>query len=113
MESPKVARWYGPARTLALETKVTYDGHVRQPHNMDHCLRPLGKVHTNQLRRASERERLVAEGSTQLAHPWTFQDLRGLINKGEIDDKIMTQRQQQEEAQRSRITWEEQQRAHR
>jgi hypothetical protein len=26
----KVARWYGPARILAVETKVSHDGHVRQ-----------------------------------------------------------------------------------
>ena len=26
----------------------------------------------------------------QLTLPWTFQDLIGLINKGEFDDEIMT-----------------------
>ena len=28
----QISRWFGPARILGLETKVTYDGQVRQPH---------------------------------------------------------------------------------
>ena len=55
----------------------------------------------------------MAEGSTQLTHPWTFQDLSGLINKGEFDDEVMTYRQQLEDARKSRSSWEEQQRSHR
>ena len=108
----KVARWYGPARVLALETKVTYDGHVRQPHNIAWIIASgrLKKVHTNQLRHASERERLVAQGTTQLTLPWTFQDLTGLVNKGEYDDEIMTQRQLQADGKRFREAMEENQR---
>ena len=30
----RVARWYGPARILAMETKVSYYGHICQPHHV-------------------------------------------------------------------------------
>ena len=59
----------------------------------------LKKVHVNQLRRASERERerLVAQGTTQLTLPWTFLRSDWLDQlKGEYDS--MTDRQQREEA---------------
>ena len=109
----RVARWYGPARVLALETKVTYDGHVKQPHNIAWIVASgrLKRVHTNQLRYASDRERLVAEGSTTPSTmPWTFSDISGLINKGEYDDEIMTDRQQRADARKSRAIQEENQR---
>eukprot|EP00435_Cladocopium_sp_Y103_P024092 s1073_g5.t2 len=111
----KVARWYGPARVLAVETKVTYDGAVRQPHNVAWIIASgrLKKVHTNQLRYASEREQLIAQGTTQLTLPWTFQDLTPLINKGEYDDEIMTERQMRADAKKSKMDFEEQQRQQR
>ena len=30
----QISRWFGPARILGLETKVTYEGQVRQPHRL-------------------------------------------------------------------------------
>jgi len=105
----KVARWYGPARVLALETKMTYQGHVRQPSGIAWIIASgrLKKEACNQLRHASERERLVAEGTTQVTTPWTFQDLSGLISKGEYDDEILTEKQFRKEAQQVRRRWEE------
>ena len=110
----RAARWYGPGRVLAVETLVTYDGDTRQPGSCCWIIASgrLKKVHSNQLRHASDRERLIAEGSTQLVLPWTFQDLTGLINKGEYDDEVMTRRQQEAASKRARMDYEEQQRMH-
>ena len=110
----KVARWYGPARVLCLETRVTYHGQIRQPYNVAWIISAgrLKKVHTQQLRHASERERLIAEGSmTPSSMPWTFADLTGAINKGEFDDEIMSEKELRAEAKRQRIMQEERQRA--
>ena len=111
----RVARWYGPARVLALETKVTYDGHVRQPHSIAWIIASgrLKKVHCNQLRHSSPRERLVAEGTTQLTLPWTFQDMTHLISKGEYDDEIMLDKHMRADAKRFRHEHEELHRQHR
>ena len=110
-----MARWYGPARVLATETKVSYDGAVRQPHNVAWIIASgrLKKVHTNQLRFASEREQLIAQGTLQLTLPWTFQDLASLINKGEFDDEIMSERQLRADAKKTKMDFEEQQRQQR
>ena len=83
-----VARWYGPARVLALETKVTYDGHVRQPHKVAWIIASgrLKRVTCGQLRHASDREKIVAERTSPLATPWT--DLHLTINKGEYDEEV-------------------------
>lgn len=112
----RVARWYGPARVLATETKVSYDGAVRQPHNVAWIIasgRLKRAVHTNQLRFASEREQLITQGTLQLTLPWTFQDLVSLINKGEFDDEIMTERQLRADAKKTKMDFEEQQRQQR
>ena len=88
---------------------MTYQGHVRQPSGIAWIIASgrLKKVACNQLRHASERERLVAEGTTQVTTPWTFQDLSGLISKGEYDDEILTEKQFRKEAQQVRRRWEE------
>ena len=85
-----VARWYGPGRILALETKVTYDGFVRQPHRIAWIISAgrLKRVTTDQLRFASDREKIASENSNPLATPWTFQDLAKTINRGEFDEEV-------------------------
>ena len=104
----KVARWYGPARVLCLETRMTYQGQIRQPYNIAWII-SAGRL---KLRHASERERLIAEGSmTPSSMPWTFADLTGTINKGEFDDEIMSEKELRAEAKRQRIMQEERQRA--
>ena len=59
----------GPARILALETKVTFLGEIRQPHQLAWIISQgrLKRVHVLQLRHASEREKVIAESSTQRA----------------------------------------------
>lgn len=58
----KVARWYGPARVVVLETKMTYHGHVRQPSNIAWIIASgrLKMVAGNQVHHCSEPERFVA-----------------------------------------------------
>ena len=92
---------------------MTYDGHVRQPHHVAWLIAAgrLKKVHFNQMRHASERERLVAESTTQLTLPRTFQNLSRLINKGEYDDELLTDLQLREQAQAARRLLDEQERA--
>ena len=101
----RVARWYGPARVLALETRVTYDGDGRSPKQIAWIIASgrLKRVTSQQLRFASERERVVAESSSStLATPWTFGDLTSLINKGEFDDVTMTHKQMVRDTQKKR-----------
>ena len=87
----QIARWYGPARILGCETKVTYDGQVRQPHRLAWIVSQgrLKRVHTDQLRHASEREKLVNEEYHDvLATPWTFSDVTSILGKGSYDDIV-------------------------
>ena len=62
LDSPsmKVARFYGPARVLAAETKLQSDGLTRASTNIIWIIAgsKLKKAHSSQLRHASERERL-------------------------------------------------------
>ena len=92
----RVARWFGPARVLAMETKTSYEGQVRQAHAVAWIIASgrLKRVMANQLRFASDREKVIAETTTPLATPWTFQDLTNLISKGEFDDELITAKQQ-------------------
>ena len=85
-----VARWFGPARVLALETKVTYEGQVRQPHQIAWIIAAgrLKRVTVTQLRHASEREKVVAEHHPFLATPWTFGSLIKLLDKGTYDEEV-------------------------
>ena len=46
----------------------------------------LRKFHKDQLRHASERERLIAEESPAPVTPWTFNALEALIERGAFDD---------------------------
>eukprot|EP00435_Cladocopium_sp_Y103_P011911 s1821_g3.t1 len=87
----RVARWFGPARILGLETKVTYNGQVRQPHRLGWIISQgrLKRVHTDQLRHASMREKLTNEEFHDvLATPWTFSDVTSILDKGAYDDLV-------------------------
>ena len=87
----QISRWFGPARILGLETKVTYEGQVRQPHRMAWLISQgrLKRVHTDQLRHASKREKLTNEEFHDiLATPWTFTDVTSVLDKGTYDDLV-------------------------
>ena len=84
-----IARFYGPGRVLAAETRVDFEDGVRKAGAIVWavCNGRLKKFHHSQVRHASETERLVAEGSNAIAFPWTFASLADLLEKGSYDDE--------------------------
>ena len=93
VDKPRVniARFYGPARVLATETKSDLVDGVRKPSALIWaiCNGRLKKFHQSQVRHASETERLVAEGATGMAFPWTFSTLSDLLDRGSYDDETI------------------------
>ena len=83
----RMARWFGPARVLACETKA--DGGNRRPSAYVWAVAGgrLKKFHSTQLRHASEQERLIADATTIASMPWTFASLQKLMGKGVCDDE--------------------------
>ena len=84
----RVARWFGPGRVLAAETKVHEEGSRRLPSTSVWIISQgrLKKIHADQLRHASEREKLIAEATGTVTLPWTFSSLTELMKKGQYDD---------------------------
>ncbi|CAJ1438580.1 unnamed protein product [Effrenium voratum] len=84
----RVGRWFGPGRVLAAETRVREEGLYRSASSSIWIISQgrLKKVHRNQLRHASETERLIAENTDVAGMPWTFTQLVSQLNKGEFDD---------------------------
>jgi len=86
-------RWYGPGRVLATETRSDALGAERKPSNIVWIVTHgrLKRCSPDQLRHASERERLLAEGTDSPAASWTFHSLAQTLYKGEfeiLDDNI-------------------------
>ena len=69
-----IARFYGPARVLATETRVDHEDGIRKASAIIWaiCNGRLKKFQQSQVRHASETERLVSEGSIGAHFPWTF-----------------------------------------
>ena len=88
----RTARWYGPARVLACETKV--DGTSRRPSSMLWAIAAgrLKKFHASQVRHASESEKLVSQATSAPTFPWTFTSLTSLLQKGSYDDETKPKR---------------------
>ena len=84
----RISRWYGPGRVLACETRVQEEGTKRVAASTVWVISQwrLKKFHRDQLRHASERERLIAEQSPAPVMPWTFNALEALLQKGSFDD---------------------------
>ena len=83
----KHGRFLGPARVLATETRRDDDGQLR-PGSVVWCIRgkQLIKCCPEQLRRASERESLVEELSTDSRVPWTFTKVATEIGGNQFQD---------------------------
>ena len=83
----KHGRFLGPARVLATETRQDEDGLLR-PGSAVWCIRgkQLIKCCPEQLRRASEREALVEELSTDTKVPWTFTKVAEELGGNQFQD---------------------------
>ena len=84
----RIARWFGPARVLACETRVDDQGTSRMASSVVWLVNAgrLLKAHGDQLRHCSERESLIANASNMVAMPWTFSMLSSSLNKGAFED---------------------------
>ena len=82
----RIARWFGPARVLACETRATTSS--RSPSTTVWLVAGgrLLKTHCDQVRHASETELLIANASQTVAMPWTFNMVSNTLNKGAFED---------------------------
>ena len=76
------ARWYGPARVLACETKTEEGYRKPSQYVWAICSGRLKKFHATQLRHASPSERLTHEALRDITMPWTMTSLTRLLDKG-------------------------------
>ena len=88
-----LARWYGPARVLATETRNEDDPSTRKPGSVVWIVAGgrLKRCSPQQLRHCSEREKILAEASGAISTPWSFTSLLHLVEKGQFrrfDDHI-------------------------
>ncbi|CAE7201713.1 RE1, partial [Symbiodinium sp. KB8] len=81
------ARWYGPARVLASETKVEVGS--RKPSQVVWAISAgrLKKFRATQLRHASLGEKLTQEALRDVTMPWTMTSLTRLLDKGSYEDE--------------------------
>jgi hypothetical protein len=89
----KLWRWYGPGRVLATETRTDALGQERKPSHIVWIVTHgrLKRCSPEQLRHASEREKLLAEGADNPSTSWTFHSLSSTLYKGEyeiLDDMV-------------------------
>ncbi|OLP81054.1 Copia protein [Symbiodinium microadriaticum] len=84
------ARWYGPARVLACETKTEEGYRKPSQYVWAICSGRLKKFHATQLRHASPSERLTHEALRDITMPWTMTSLTRLLDKGSYDDETRT-----------------------
>ena len=92
VDRPRIrgARWYGPARVLACETKSEQSYRKPSQYIWAICGGRLKKFHATQLRHASPSERLTHEALRDITMPWTMTSLTRLLEKGSYDDETRT-----------------------
>lgn len=83
----KLWRWYGPGRVLASETRSDAYGCERRPTHVIWIVTHgrLKRCSPDQLRHASERERMIAENSQSPSTTWTFHSMAQTLVKGEFE----------------------------
>ena len=69
-----LARWFGPARVLATETRSSEAPDTRKPSSVVWVIAGgrLKRCSPHQLRHCSEKEKLLAEASEAVTMPWSF-----------------------------------------
>ena len=82
-----LARWYGPARVLATETRSELDPPSRKPSSVIWIVAAgrLKRCSPQQLRHCSEKEKLLAEASEGVTMPWSFTSLLHLVERGQFE----------------------------
>ncbi|CAJ1376507.1 unnamed protein product [Effrenium voratum] len=82
----RLAKWYGPARVLATETKLI--GEEATPSRIIWIVAAgrLKRVSPDQLRMASPREVMIEEATRPASFPWTMHGMLEQVEKGEFDD---------------------------
>ena len=89
LDGPKfgLARWYGPGRVLATETRSELDPSSRKPGSTVWVIAGgrLKRCSPQQLRHCSEREKLLAEASGAISTPGSFTSLLHLVEKGQFE----------------------------
>ena len=83
----RMARWYGPARVLATETRTDATGLERRPGHVVWIISHgrLKRCSQWQLRHATTSEQVVAEGAHAPTPSWTFHDLLQHLHKGQFE----------------------------
>ena len=89
----KLWRWYGPGRVLATETRSDAMSRERKPAHIVWIVTHgrLKRCSPEQLRHASEREKVLAESAEAPTATWTFHSLTQTLFKGEfeiLDDNL-------------------------
>ena len=81
-----IARWFGPARVLATETRSETSPPVKRPASVVWIVASgkLKRCSPTQLRHCSEKERLIAEASQAVVTPWSFSSLLHLVERGQF-----------------------------
>ena len=106
----------GPARVLALETRFDEDGNVR-PSSVVWLVRNnrLLKASVEQLRKASNRETILAELDKDLRLPWTISEIVAPLGKNEYDDITVEAKDMPSEEDKERVArfWEPPTKRHR
>ena len=82
-----LARWFGPARVLATETRSETDPPTKKPGSVVWLIAAgrLKRCSPQQLRHCSDRERILAEASEAVTTPWSFNSLIHLLEKGQYE----------------------------
>lgn len=83
----RLARWFGPARVLATETRSETDPPTKKPGSVVWLIAAgrLKRCSPQQLRHCSDRERILAEASEAVTTPWSFNSLIHLLEKGQYE----------------------------
>lgn len=82
-----LARWFGPARVLATETRAEEDPPSRKPASIVWIVAAgrLKRCSPQQLRHCSEKEKAIAEASDAVSMPWSFTSLLHLVERGQFE----------------------------